>query len=78
MYLLSNSLKHTRFKESWLEKFFSGKCKDYRYGFFLRFWIQAYIEVIVACLIALYSIQLNIVEQALNLYFSLLLMVKYI
>lgn len=75
MHWICVALKNTRLRQSWFDNFLNNKCQGYKYGFFLRFWIQAYIEILVACFISFYSIHLKSVDQALNLYFSLLLSV---
>ena len=65
-------LEKTKYKESVISKALSSKCSSYKYGFFLRFWIQAYIEICVACIIALYSSNLSLVNEALNFYIALI------
>ena len=69
-YFLHYLLSKTKLKNSSIDKFLLGKCNNYKYGFYLRFWIQAYIEIFVSCILAFYSYNFDTVNQALNFYFA--------
>ncbi|OMJ91054.1 hypothetical protein SteCoe_6524 [Stentor coeruleus] len=66
-------LEKTKYQKSFISKILLEKIKNYHYGFFLRFWIQAYIEVYVSCIIGFICSDLNKVDEALNFYLALLL-----
>ena len=73
MYFLFKILNQTKYKQSKIASILNEKCLSYKYGFFLRFLIQFYLELAVACFIAYYSTNISIVEDALNLYLGLIL-----
>ena len=79
MYLLVRILLSvTAFKclqESKIIKHMREFCSKYKYGFYIRFLIQAYIEIEVACLIALYSSRFSTLNQAYNVYFAIFFLV---
>jgi hypothetical protein len=70
-------LSKGKLRTSKINSFLLEKIKSYKYGFFIRFWIQGYIEFLISCFLAIYSVDLKIVEQALNFYFSLLFGVSF-
>ena len=78
LYILHWILGKSNYKNSKLSKFLINKCEGYKYGFFLRFWIQAYLEIVVACFIPYYSSDLSNLGQAYNFYFSIIFGVIYI
>ena len=64
--------------ENKLRKFIKEYCDQYNYGFYIRFWIQSYIEFLVACMITVYSSDFTTLSQAYNFYLATILMVTYI
>ena len=66
------ALSKTKYKNSKVANLILGKCQGYKYGFFLRFWIQAYLEISVACFIVYYSSELSQLTQAYNFYFAII------
>ena len=78
IYLCYLLVRMTRYKDSKVAEFLIGKCRGYKYAFFLRFWIQAYLDMSVACLITYYSSDLTSLGQAYNLYFSIIFGVIFI
>jgi hypothetical protein len=71
-------LSHTKFKNSGISNKLKEKCQDYHYGFFLRFWIQGYIEFLVSVAISLYTSNLTTLDEAFNFYMTLILAVVFI
>jgi hypothetical protein len=57
------------------QKVFDNFFKNYRYSFFLRFWIQNFLEIGVTCGITFFSADLTDLEQAYGLFFACLLAV---
>jgi hypothetical protein len=58
------------------QKLFDDFFKNYRYGFFLRFWIQNFLEIGVACGITFFSVDLTELEQAYGFFFASFLTVR--
>ena len=57
--------------------FIEGLCSDYKYGFFIRFWIQSYIEFLAGSFVAIKPTNLNILEDAYNFLAACFLMVNF-
>ncbi|OMJ91055.1 hypothetical protein SteCoe_6525 [Stentor coeruleus] len=77
LFFVLSSLKYllgrTKFKDSGIYNKIKEKCQEYHYGFFLRFWIQGYIEFSVAVAISLYTSNLTTLDEAFNFYMTLII-----
>ena len=62
-------------QENKVRKYMREFCEKYKYGFFIRFLIQAYIEFFVASLITVYSSDLTDLSQAYNFYLAIIFLV---
>ena len=78
IYFVNKAFRDTKFRSSRINRMLVQKIKSYKYGFFIRFWIQCYIEFIVSFFLAVLSTDFAIVEQALNFYFAVLFGVRFI
>lgn len=60
-----------------IKKFLEEMCSDYKYGFFIRFWIQSYIEILAGTFVAIKPVNLSNLEDAYNFLAACFLMVNF-
>ena len=63
---------HTKLRTSKIKTSLNDFCNNYKYGFYIRFWIQAYLEIVISAFITIYSSDLNNLPQAYNFYIALI------